>query len=89
MLKVPLAWLANEQFRFKTAVDFYPNQTLFMVTQPGDVSYTGTGAHVDAAWEALIWGRYFSISEAEATALWGAEGREQYRDRMRGGFTGG
>lgn len=61
---------------------------MYLNEQPGGPKYFGTGAEVDAAWDELLWGRYFSISENEARQLWGDEYRE-YRDFIRGGYTGG
>jgi hypothetical protein len=43
---------------------------------------------IDQAWETLVDGRYFSISEDEAKRLWGKD-YEIYRDLHKGGFTGG
>ena len=46
------------------------------------------GPEIDQAWESLVEGRYFSISEDEAKRLWGKD-YEIYRDLHKGGFTGG
>jgi len=51
--------------------------------------YTGEPSpEIDNAWHQLLWGRYFSISEEEAKALWG-DSYEEFRDREKSGFTGG
>lgn len=78
-----------EQVRFKSPVDFEANGHEFLVTQPGDKAYVGDNwKEIDAAWEELLWGRYFSISEDEAKDLWGEE-YQNFWDRKKSGYSGG
>jgi hypothetical protein len=70
-------------------VDFQLDGTEFLVTSPGETMYVGMPSHqIDRAWEELLWGRYFSISEEEAKDLWGADYR-MYYDRAHTGYSGG
>ncbi len=78
-----------EERQFTTPVDFQMDGTEFLVTLPGERQYVGaTNDQIDRAWEELLWGRYFSISEAEAKKLWGAD-YYKYYDREKTGYTGG
>ncbi|KAI1472903.1 uncharacterized protein F4812DRAFT_31500 [Daldinia caldariorum] len=85
---LPASSIELEQVQFKLPVDFASNGGEFLVAEPGDKSYIGTTAEVDAAWKNLLWGRYFSVSEAEAKDLWGDEYTE-YWDHHRSGYTAG
>jgi hypothetical protein len=78
-----------EERRFTTPVDFQLDGTEFLVTSPGETMYVGTPSdQIDRAWEELLWGRYFSISEEEAKDLWGAD-YGIYYDRAKTGYSGG
>jgi len=60
-----------------------------LITQPGEPQFVGDPSPaIDEAWDTMLVPHYFSISEAEAKALWG-DGYEKYRDQINGGFTGG
>lgn len=86
---VPAERIQLEEIRFKSPVDFETNGHEFLVTNPDDKTYVGdTTPEVDRAWEEMLWGRYFSISEAEAKSLWGSSYKE-YWDHTRSGYTGG
>lgn len=87
---VPPDLIQLEQRRFKYPVDFRLNDgTEYLVTEPGDIMYTGKPSpEIDRAWNDLLWGRYFSISEEEAKRLWG-DRFEEFRDRALTGFTAG
>ena len=75
--------------RFTTPVNFLPNGTEVLVKKPGEKLYSmETTPDVDANWNELLWGRYFSISEDEAKTLWGDDYRN-YEDPVRSGWTGG
>lgn len=77
------------QVRFISPVDFEANGHEFLVTEPSGKSYVGnTTKEIDDAWKDLLWGRYFSISEAEAKKLWGEEYRS-FWDHDRSGYTAG
>lgn len=70
-------------------MDFQLDGTEFLVTLPGEIMYVGTPSQeIDRAWDELLWGRYFSISEEEARDLWGADYR-MYYDRAKFGYSGG
>ncbi|CAA9966493.1 DUF3328 domain containing protein [Pyrenophora teres f. maculata] len=71
---------------FSGGVDF--NSMGEEILGPSD--YVGEPSpEIDAAWNAIIGGEghYFSVSEAEAVELWGAD-YERFRDRSHGGWTG-
>lgn len=86
---VPSKSIELAQVRFKSPVDFEANGHEFLVTEPSGKSYVGnTTKEVDDAWKDLLWGRYFSISEAEAKKLWGEEYRS-FWDHDRSGYTAG
>ncbi|KAG6363874.1 hypothetical protein INS49_008977 [Diaporthe citri] len=86
---LPADSIQLEQVRFKSAIDFEENGREFLVTDPADKAYVGaTTKGIDHAWEEMLWGRYFSISESEAKSLWGDDYKD-YRDHHRSGYTGG
>lgn len=86
---VPAERIQLEEVRFKSPVDFELNGHEFLVTSPDDRAYVGdTTPEIDRAWEEILWGRYFSISEAEAKSLWGS-GYREYWDHTKSGYTGG
>ncbi|KAG8168125.1 hypothetical protein KVR01_003814 [Diaporthe batatas] len=86
---LPAERIQLEEVRFKSPVDFETNGHEFLVANPDDKAYVGdTTPEIDRAWEEMLWGRYFSISEAEAKSLWGSNYRE-YWDHTRSGYTGG
>lgn len=86
---MPATSIQLEQVRFKSAVDFEKDGHEFLVTNSSDKAYVGaTTKDIDLAWEELLWGRYFSISESEARDLWG-EGYREYGDHHKTGYTGG
>lgn len=86
---VPAESIQLEQVRFKSAVDFEENGHEYLITDPADKAYVGaTTRDVDRAWEEMLWGRYFSISESEAKSFWGDNYRD-YWDHHRSGYTGG
>jgi len=70
-------------------VDFRLDGTEFLVTSPEETMYVGPPTEkIDRAWEELLWGRYFSISEEEAKDLWGTD-YHMYYDRVKTGYSGG
>jgi len=74
---------------FSGNVRFLENGTEVLVLDPNDTVYVGEPTKaIDRAWDELLEGRYFSISEEEAQLLWG-DSYEVYRDQKNGGFTGG
>ncbi|KAI7773294.1 hypothetical protein LA080_011343 [Diaporthe eres] len=86
---LPAESIQLEQVRFKSAVDFEENGHEFLVTDPADKAYVGaTSKDIDRAWQEMLWGRYFSISESEAKSLWGDDYKD-YWDHHRSGYTGG
>jgi hypothetical protein len=52
------------------------------------VLFGSLSSEIDDNWERLIGGRYFSISEEEATREWG-ENRHEYVDERKGGYSAG
>lgn len=87
-LKVlPSKAIQFKQVKFQSPVDFEPNGHEFLVEQPGAKKYIGESwDEIDANWEELLWGRYFSISEDEAKRLWGDD-YEKYWDYRTWLFT--
>lgn len=70
-------------------MEFAEDGTESLVFAPGEPVYVGEPSdEIDQAWSKLLDGRYFSISESEAKAMW-QDDYMRYRDNMKGGFTGG
>ena len=68
---------------------FLENTTEILHLDPQIPLYVGPpNPEIDHNWEAITEARYWSISEDEAKRLWGV-GRAQYRDHIKGGYTGG
>ncbi|ENH98542.1 hypothetical protein COCC4DRAFT_67259 [Bipolaris maydis ATCC 48331] len=87
--RVPKEIVKIEQLQYTSGIEFTDNGLPQLVYSPGEVLYVGElSPAIDKAWDELIKGRYFSISENKAKELWG-EKYKDYRDRIDGGFTGG
>lgn len=60
-----------------------------LIVEPDEKIYVGDSwEEIDRNWEELLWGRYFSISEEEARALW-PDDYLDYMDPIKSGWTGG
>ncbi|KAF5702304.1 hypothetical protein FMUND_13539 [Fusarium mundagurra] len=78
-----------EQKKFSGNVKFLSNGTEVLILDPLEPVYVGNPhPDIDLAWDKLLKGRYFSLSEEEAKKVWGP-GYKVYMDRAEGGFTGG
>lgn len=92
---VPLDDIPREQKRFTSTPHFLENGTAWLdpfdpaLPWPDNVQYVGDPSpEIDANWEKLIQGRYFSISAEEARGIWG-ESYHEYVDETYGGYTAG
>lgn len=87
--KVPASLFQMEQRRFTGKIVFETDGSEVLVLPTSEPAFVGEPSPaIDAAWDHLVEGRYWSISEREARALWGV-GYQQYRDERHGGYTGG
>ncbi|SMQ50671.1 unnamed protein product [Zymoseptoria tritici ST99CH_3D1] len=78
-----------EQRRFSGDVDWLPSGEEVMNLPPSEPAYVGDPTPaIDKAWDELVGHRYWSIAESEAKSLWGVN-HVQYRDYVKGGYTGG
>jgi hypothetical protein len=75
--------------RFTGRLEFHTDGSETLILPDSEPAYVGDPSPaIDAAWDHLVEGRYWSISEKEARMLWGV-GYQQYRDQVKGGYTGG
>lgn len=91
---LPANTITIAPIKFQSAVDFAADGTEFLVPPPAEgdgKKYVGEDDfdEIDRNWEALLWGRYFSLSEDEARALFGEDEYMEYVDHLRSGWTGG
>lgn len=84
-----------QNIQFTGSPHFYHNGTSWRqpinqsLPWPENVQYFGEPSpEVDANWDKLIGGRYFSLSEEEAIEAWG-EKYHEYVDELLGGYTAG
>ncbi|KAK3647497.1 metalloendopeptidase [Elasticomyces elasticus] len=77
--------LEPELVRFSGTANFHENGSAYRVAAPGQPQFVGTpSAEIDAAWDSLITGRYFTITEAEAQRTWGQSFKEYYSNPITG-----
>lgn len=78
------------QLRTFTGAPSFDSNGHVVVPHPDPVRYVGKPTpEVDEAWERLVGGRYFLISEDEARATWGDDEYRDYWSWDRGGYVAG
>ncbi|KAH9825648.1 Cyclochlorotine biosynthesis protein [Teratosphaeria destructans] len=73
--------LKSNEVTFSGTAAFHDNGSAYRTSRVGEPQYVGTPSkEIDEAWDALIQGRYFYITEDEARQTWPDTYQQYYRD---------